>query len=82
MTVSCKFQVVSTTTNSAERALTVSQLTSLLKGVVEESFPSVWVAGEVSNFSQPNSGHCYFTLKDDTAQIRAVAWRSTPAIGR
>lgn len=66
-------------TNTTEITLTVSQLTALLKGVVEESFPSVWVSGEVSNFSQPHSGHCYFTLKDDAAQIRAVAWRSTAA---
>jgi exodeoxyribonuclease VII large subunit len=57
--------------------LSVSQLTALLKGIVEESFPSVWVAGEISNFSQPQSGHCYFTLKDDGAQLRAVIWRTT-----
>ena len=62
---------------AGERVLTVSQLTALLKGVVEESFPSVWVAGEISNFSQPQSGHCYFTLKDDGAQMRAVLWRNT-----
>jgi exodeoxyribonuclease VII large subunit len=61
----------------AEPVLTVSQLSLLLKGVVEESFPSVWVAGEISNFSQPQSGHCYFTLKDEGAQIRAVLWRTT-----
>jgi exodeoxyribonuclease VII large subunit len=59
--------------------LSVTQLTALIKGVVEESFPSVWVAGEISNFSQPQSGHCYFTLKDDGAQIRAVMWRNTAA---
>jgi exodeoxyribonuclease VII large subunit len=64
-------------TPAGERVLTVSQLTTLLKGVVEESFPSVWVAGEISNFSQPQSGHCYFTLKDDGAQLRAVLWRNT-----
>jgi exodeoxyribonuclease VII large subunit len=37
----------------------------------------VWVAGEVSNYSRPQSGHSYFTLKDEQAQIRAVMWRST-----
>jgi exodeoxyribonuclease VII large subunit len=63
----------------AERVLTVSQFTAQLKGVVEESFPAVWVAGEISNFSQPQSGHCYFTLKDDGAQLRAVLWRTTAA---
>jgi exodeoxyribonuclease VII large subunit len=73
--------IAETTTSTAapagERVLTVSQLTALLKGVVEESFPSVWVAGEISNFSQPQSGHCYFTLKDEGAQLRAVLWRTT-----
>lgn len=62
---------------SDRSALTVSQLTSQIKSLVEESFPGVWVAGEVSNFSRPQSGHCYFTLKDDRAQIRAVMWRGT-----
>lgn len=43
-------------------------------------FPSVWVSGEISNFAQPQSGHCYFSLKDEKAQIRAVLWRG--AAGR
>jgi exodeoxyribonuclease VII large subunit len=64
---------------AAQGVLTVSQLTARLKGVVEQTFQSVWVAGEISNFSQPQSGHCYFTLKDDAAQIRAVLWRTTAA---
>jgi exodeoxyribonuclease VII large subunit len=64
---------------AAQGVLTVSQLTARLKGVVEQTFQSVWVAGEISNFSQPQSGHCYFTLKDDAAQIRAVLWRSAAA---
>jgi exodeoxyribonuclease VII large subunit len=59
--------------------LTVSQLSAKLKAVMEEQFPAVWVAGEISNFSQPQSGHCYFTLKDDNAQLRAVMWRNTAA---
>ena len=56
----------------SEHVLSVSQLTAHLKDVVESSFSSVWVAGEISNFSRPQSGHCYFTLKDDAAQLRAV----------
>ncbi|MGL4513087.1 MAG: exodeoxyribonuclease VII large subunit [Lacipirellulaceae bacterium] len=56
-------------------AMSVAELTDRLKGVLEGAFPSVWVAGEVSNFSRPSSGHCYFTLKDDQAQLRAVVWR-------
>ncbi len=62
-----------------EKVLSVSQLTAQLKGVVETRFSSVWVAGELSNFSRPQSGHCYFTLKDDAAQLRAVIWRGTAA---
>ena len=56
--------------------LSVSQLTLFLKELVEAAFPSVWVAGEISNFSRPQSGHCYLTLKDDQAQIKAVIWRT------
>ncbi len=59
--------------------LTVSALTLLLKEVVEGTFPLVWVSGEISNFSRPQSGHCYLTLKDDQAQVRAVVWRGTAA---
>ncbi len=68
-----------TQTSSAEQALTVTQLTAHLKGVVEQQFSNVWVAGEISNFSRPQSGHCYFTLKDDNAQLRGVIWRGTAA---
>ncbi len=60
-----------------ENVLSVSQLTTQLKSVVESTFSSIWVAGEISNFSRPQSGHCYFTLKDDHAQLRAVIWRGT-----
>lgn len=63
--------------NHPARILRVTQLTALLKGLVEESFPSVWVAGEISNFSRPQSGHSYFTLKDDGAQLRAVMWKGS-----
>ena len=63
--------------SSTPQALTVTQLTSQIKGVVEDNFSEVWVAGEISNFSRPQSGHCYLTLKDDNAQLRAVIWRGT-----
>jgi exodeoxyribonuclease VII large subunit len=64
-------------TFTTQQTLTVSQLTAQIKDALEGEFPSVWVAGELSNFSRPQSGHSYFTLKDDQAQIRAVMWRST-----
>ena len=55
---------------------TVSQLTSQIKDALETVFPSVWVEGELSDVSAPQSGHIYFTLKDDRAQVRCVIWRS------
>lgn len=55
--------------------LSVSTLTSGLRALVEEAYDDVWVEGELSNFKQHTSGHCYFTLKDADAQIRGVMWR-------
>ena len=55
--------------------LSVAELTSRIKSVVESSFPFVWIRGEVSNFRIPASGHLYFTLKDESAQIAAVMFR-------
>ncbi len=37
----------------------------------------VWISGEISNFTQPASGHWYFTLKDDTAQVRCAMFRNS-----
>jgi len=62
--------------DGAAPVFTVSQLTAQVKDLLESSFPGVWVSGELSGFSRPSSGHCYFTLKDDGAQIRGVIWRS------
>ena len=59
------------------KVLSVAELSFLLKNVLEIEFPEVWVAGEISNLSRPQSGHCYFTLKDNDAQIRGVLWRGT-----
>jgi exodeoxyribonuclease VII large subunit len=61
------------------RHLTVSELTLRIKKTLEEGFSSVTVEGEVSNFKLHTSGHCYFTLKDDQAQLQAVMWRSRVA---
>jgi exodeoxyribonuclease VII large subunit len=57
--------------------LSVTQLTSRIKSLLEETFPDVWVEGELSNLSVPQSGHAYFTLKDEHSQIRAVLFRSS-----
>jgi exodeoxyribonuclease VII large subunit len=55
--------------------LTVSQLNDHIKTFLEETFGLLWVEGEVSNLRRPQSGHVYFTLKDDKSQIRAVYFR-------
>jgi exodeoxyribonuclease VII large subunit len=55
--------------------LTVSELTQEIKEILGERFPDVWVEGEISNLRVPPSGHIYFTLKDDTSQIRAVLFK-------
>ncbi len=57
----------------------VSRLSSQIKRVVEEGIPQLWVEGEVSNFKLHSSGHRYFTLKDDSAQISCVMWRTRSA---
>lgn len=61
--------------DASRRPLSVFELTSQLKELLEAAFPEVWVAGEISNYVRPQSGHCYLTLKDDRAQLRAVMWR-------
>ncbi len=55
--------------------LTVSQLTRSIKYILESEFRFVRVSGEISNLKVPYSGHCYFTLKDGSAQIRAVLFK-------
>jgi exodeoxyribonuclease VII large subunit len=54
----------------------VTELSREIKGMLEGKFPDVWVAGEVSNFRAAGSGHLYFTLKDASAQLRAVCFRN------
>jgi exodeoxyribonuclease VII large subunit len=62
---------------AADRAvLTISQLSQQLAAVMEERFPAVWVEGEISNFKVYGSGHAYFTLKDEGAQLRCVLFRT------
>ena len=59
------------------KPLTVSQLTNSIRIALESRFLSVWVEGEISNFKDHSSGHWYFTLKDENAQLRAKCFRST-----
>jgi len=57
--------------------LTVTQLTIQIKNLLEGNFPDIWVEGEISNLTIPQSGHAYFTLKDEQSQIRSVLFRSS-----
>ena len=59
--------------------MSVSELTGHVKAILEGTFPSICVEGEISDLTRPRSGHIYFTLKDEHSQIRGVIWRSTAA---
>ena len=60
---------------SERHIFTVSELTRDIRGIIEDSFPSVWVEGELSTLRTPQSGHIYFTLKDDKAQLKCVFFK-------
>jgi len=60
-----------------DSVLSVSDLTAQIRTTLEGSFAEVWVVGEVSNLKYHQSGHVYFSLKDDKAQLNCVIWRST-----
>ncbi|OGP60613.1 MAG: exodeoxyribonuclease VII large subunit, partial [Deltaproteobacteria bacterium RBG_13_61_14] len=61
--------------NLFRQVYTVSELTVKIKGQLEKDFPEVWVQGQISNFRKPASGHMYFALKDEKAQLHAVMYR-------
>lgn len=52
-------------------------MTERIREILEGQFPEVWIQGEISNFRPANSGHYYFSLKDESAQIRAVMFRGS-----
>lgn len=60
---------------TSRQILSVTLLNEHVRDLLENSFPNLWVEGEISNLSQPSSGHLYFTLKDAGAQIRAAMFR-------
>src|SRR2546427_13093784 len=59
------------------KVFTVAELTRQIRGTLETKFGAVWVQGEISNYKLHPSGHRYFTLKDQRAQISCVIWRDT-----
>ncbi|MBI3005705.1 MAG: exodeoxyribonuclease VII large subunit [Ignavibacteriales bacterium] len=65
-----------TVSGVGRKILTVSEITRKLRIYLEETFPQVWVQGEISNCKRHGSGHFYFTLKDEMSQISAVMWQS------
>src|SRR5260370_16664581 len=60
---------------ATRKVLTVSQITTQVKRLLEKQIGQVWVSGEVTNFRAQSSGHLYFTLKDATAQVSCVLFR-------
>jgi exodeoxyribonuclease VII large subunit len=58
-----------------QTVISVAELNRLARTAIERGVPLVWVAGEISNFKRYDSGHCYFTLKDEAAQVDAVMFR-------
>jgi exodeoxyribonuclease VII large subunit len=54
----------------------VSEINDQIKGLLEKSYPLIWISGEISNYRRPASGHAYFTLKDARSQIAAVMFRA------
>lgn len=60
---------------AAPAVITVTALNQQVARLLERSFPLTWISGEISNFTRASSGHWYFTLKDDAAQVRAVMFR-------
>ena len=63
------------TKQPAEVAISVSQLNRRARSLLEQGIAKLWVEGEISNIARPASGHVYFSLKDDSAQIRAAFFR-------
>jgi len=63
-----------------KRVWKVSEITERIGVLLEDSFPDVWIEGEVSNFRPSQAGHLYFTLKDSRAQIRCVCFRDQARI--
>ncbi|MEN8210985.1 MAG: exodeoxyribonuclease VII large subunit [Thermodesulfobacteriota bacterium] len=64
------------TEKQSRQIYTVSKLTKEIKSLLEERYPFIWIAGEISNYAVPGSGHSYFTLKDNNAVISCVMFKN------
>jgi exodeoxyribonuclease VII large subunit len=67
---------VAVTSDGPSQVLSVSELTALVRDLLEDAFPLLWVEAEISNLSRPASGHLYFSLKDERAQVRCALFRN------
>jgi exodeoxyribonuclease VII large subunit len=74
-----RMQLTSDLFPQTSKVFTVGELTRQIRGTLETKFRTVWVQGEISNYKLHPSGHQYFTLKDQRAQIACVIWRDTIA---
>ena len=61
---------------SPAKIYSISELNRIVRGLLETRLADIWISGEITNFSRPASGHWYFTLKDDNAQIRCAMFRN------
>ncbi len=70
-------EITPTNLQDAREVYSVSEINLQLKHTISSNFPILWVEGEISNLAQPASGHIYFSLKDASAQIRCVMFRTS-----
>ena len=61
--------------DDGRKIYTVSELNREIKVVLEDTYPDIWLEGEISNFKTYSSGHMYFSLKDEESQISSVIWQ-------
>jgi exodeoxyribonuclease VII large subunit len=66
------FETYNENNNDSRKIYSVTEINNEIKVIFEESYPSVWISGEISSFKQYSSGHMYFNLKDENSQISAV----------
>ena len=68
--------IINAEMKEADQVYTVTAVNRMARYLMEQSFPDVWVEGEISNYHHHGSGHRYFTLKDEECQLRCAMWRS------
>ena len=66
--------------NKEIKIISVTELNKLAKSLLENGIPKLWIEGEISNLAKPASGHIYFSLKDETSQIRCAWFKQRQSI--